>query len=81
MFGIVKRNGLVKAQPVSAHDRASILQVIQAESREGSLYYTDEWQAYATLRLRGDHVSGRARVGLVRNAPTSDSKRPSLARS
>ncbi|WP_232314101.1 hypothetical protein [Ralstonia sp. A12] len=29
---------------------------IQAHPREGSLYYTDARQAYATLRLRGDHV-------------------------
>ncbi len=63
VFGIVKRNGLVKAQPIPAHDRASIMRVIQAESREGSLYYTDEWQAYATLRMRGDHVVIRKQKG------------------
>lgn len=43
VFGIIKRNGLVKAAPIQAHDGASIMQVIQAQSREGSLYYTDEW--------------------------------------
>jgi transposase len=54
--GIVKRNGLVKAQPIEARDRVSVLQVIEAQSREGSLHYTDQWQAYATLRMRGEHV-------------------------
>lgn len=63
MFGIVKRNGAVKAQPIPLHDRASVMQVIRAESREGSLYYTDAWQAYATLRLRGDHVVIRREKG------------------
>ena len=63
VFGIVKRNGLVKAQPIPARDKASVLRVIRAESREGSLYYTDEWQAYATLRLRGDHVVIRKEKG------------------
>ncbi len=63
VFGIVKRNGLVKAQPIPAHDRASVMQVIQAESREGALFYTDAWQAYATLRLRGDHVVVRKEKG------------------
>lgn len=63
VFGIVKRNGIVKAWPIPAHDRTSIMNVIQAESREGSLYYTDEWQAYATLRLRGDHVVIRKQKG------------------
>nr|WP_232314052.1 transposase [Ralstonia sp. A12] len=32
-------------------------------TREGSLYYTDAWQAYATLRLRGDHVVVRKEKG------------------
>lgn len=63
VFGIVKRNGEVKAMPLPAHDRASVMQAIQAHSREGSLYYTDEWQAYATLRLRGDHVVIRKEKG------------------
>jgi transposase len=63
VFGIVKRNGLVTAQPIPAHDRASVLQVIQAHSREGSLYYTDDWNAYATLRLRGEHVIIRKQKG------------------
>jgi transposase len=63
VFGIVKRNGLVKAQPIPLHDRASIMKVIQAHSREGSLYYTDDWNAYATLRLRGEHVIIRKAKG------------------
>ena len=63
VFGIVKRNGLVTAQAIPAHDRASVMQVIQAHSREGSLYYTDEWQAYATLHMRGEHVIIRKRKG------------------
>src|ERR1700692_2248033 len=29
----------------------------------GSLYYTDEWQAYATLRMRGEHVIIRKEKG------------------
>jgi transposase len=63
VFGIVKRNGLVTAQPIAAHDRASVLQVIEAHSREGSLYYTDDWNAYATLRMRGEHVIIRKAKG------------------
>ncbi len=63
VFGIIKRNSLVKAEPIPAHDRASIMKAIQAGSREGSLYYTDEWQAYATLKLRGEHVTIRKEKG------------------
>lgn len=63
VFGIVKRNGQVKAMPIAAHDRDSVMQQIEAHTREGSLYYTDRWQAYATLKLRGDHVMIRKEKG------------------
>ena len=63
VFGLVKRNGCVKAMPIAAHDRASVLSEIEAHTREGALYYTDEWQAYATLRLRGEHVMIRKEKG------------------
>ncbi|EYR80492.1 hypothetical protein SHLA_63c000360 [Shinella sp. DD12] len=33
VFGIVKRNGIVKAQPIPVHDRTSIMSVVQAESQ------------------------------------------------
>lgn len=45
VFGIVKRNGMVKALPIAVRDRASVMQVIQAGSREGALFYTDDWRA------------------------------------
>ena len=63
VFGLIKRNGRVKAMPIPAHDRASVMHHIQAHTREGALYYTDEWQAYATLKLRGDHVLIRKEKG------------------
>lgn len=63
VFGLIKRNGCVKAMPIPAHDRASVMRQIQAHTREGALYYTDEWQAYATLRLRGEHVMIRKAKG------------------
>jgi transposase len=63
VFGIIKRNGQVKALPVRSHSREAVMEHIQAHTREGSLYYTDEWQAYATLRLRGDHVIIRKEKG------------------
>ena len=63
VFGIVKRNGCVKAMPIAAHNRAEIMHKIQAHTREGSLFYTDEWQAYATLKMRGEHVMIRKEKG------------------
>jgi transposase len=63
VFGVVKRNGQVKAMPIAAHSRTEVMSQIQAHTREGSLYYTDEWQAYATLRMRGEHVVIRKEKG------------------
>jgi transposase len=63
VFGIVKRNGHVKAAPLEKRSQRAVLQQIQAHTREGSLYYTDEWQAYATLKTRGDHVVIRKEKG------------------
>jgi len=63
VFGIIKRNGQVKAMPIDAHSRVAVMHEIQAHTREGSLYYTDEWQAYATLKMRGEHVLIRKEKG------------------
>lgn len=63
VFGLVKRNGWVKAMPIPLHDRVSIMREIDAHTREGALYCTDEWQAYATLKLRGEHVMIRKEKG------------------
>lgn len=30
---------------IPLHDRASVMREIEARTREGALYYTDEWQA------------------------------------
>ncbi|GAB4292246.1 MAG: IS1595 family transposase [Thiohalomonadaceae bacterium] len=63
VFGIVKRNGQVKALPIASHSRAEVMRHIKAHTREGALYYTDEWQAYATLKMRGEHVVIRKEKG------------------
>lgn len=63
VFGIVKRNGLVKAFPLPARRKVEIMRLIREHTKPGSLYYTDEWQAYASLRLRGEHVVVRKEQG------------------
>lgn len=37
VFGLVKRNGRVKAMPIPAHDRLSVMCEIEAHTREGAL--------------------------------------------
>ena len=63
VFGLIKRNGQVKAMPIATHNRLKVMREIEANTREGALYYTDQWQAYATLKLRGNHVMIRKQKG------------------
>lgn len=63
VFGIVRRNGLVRAFPISARRQAEVIRLVREHTRPGSLYYTDDWQAYASLRLQGGHVVVRKEKG------------------
>lgn len=56
VFGIYKRNGLVRVFAVNSRRRAELLPLIETHTAKGCLYYTDNWHAYATLGVRGDHV-------------------------
>lgn len=56
VFGIYQRNGLVRTFPVSSREAPTLIPLIEQATKPGSLYYTDDWQAYASLAMRGDHV-------------------------
>lgn len=56
VFGMYKRNGLVVTFPVSTRSRHELLSIIETHTKPGSLYYTDDWHAYTTLSVRGNHV-------------------------
>jgi transposase len=63
VFGILKRNGTVKVTSVSQRNHANILGKVVAHTTPGSLYYTDEWQAYTSLAMRGKHIVIRKEKG------------------
>lgn len=59
VFGIYKRNGCVRVFPVAGRGREELLPLIVEHTTPGSLYYTyytDDWHAYASLAVRGEHV-------------------------
>ncbi len=56
MLGILQRNGIGRVFPVKGRGRAELQRLIIANTLPGSLYYTDEWQAYASLTVSGAHV-------------------------
>lgn len=64
VFGIYKRNGHVRTFPVSTRRRVELLAIVDANTTIGSLYYTDEYRAYASLRLRGTHVTVAKEKGI-----------------
>jgi transposase len=56
VFGIYKRNGTVHTFPLPARKRGHVLPLIEAHTRPGSLFFTDGWEAYASLGITGSHV-------------------------
>ena len=54
VFGIYQRNGKV-IFPISSRARKTIMPCIAKYTKTGSLYYTDDWFAYTSLSIRGNH--------------------------
>ena len=63
VFGILKRNGTIRAYPLDRRRKVEIERLISEHTRPGSLYYTDDWQAYVSLAVRGDHLVVRKERG------------------
>ena len=56
VFGILKRNGQVKVFPVTGRSKQELIGHVIEHTKPGSLYYTDDWHAYASLAVRGEHI-------------------------
>jgi transposase len=56
VFGILKRNRQVRVLAVEGRGRDELRPSIRQHTTPGSLYYTDDWQAHASLAVRGVHV-------------------------
>lgn len=57
VFGIYKRNGHVVVFPVPDRKAETLEPLIKDHTRKGSVYYTDEYDAYACVEARGKHVT------------------------
>ncbi len=55
VFGIYKRNGHVITFPVPDRKYDTLMELIKKYTRKDSLYYTDDYTAYASLIMRGKH--------------------------
>ena len=56
VFGIYQRNGKVLTFPISSRAKETMMPFIDRYTQIGSLYYTDDWFAYTSLAIRGNHV-------------------------
>ncbi len=63
VFGMYMRNGKVLTFPVPSRNREVVLPLIEGHTKPGSLFYTDDWHAYASLPVRGAHVVVRKEKG------------------
>ena len=57
VFGLYQRNGKALTFPVASRGRRELVPLMTQHTKAGSLYYTDDWHAYASLRMRGNHVT------------------------
>lgn len=64
VFGIYQRNGKVLTFPISSRGRRTLIPLILKHIKHGSLYYTDDWFAYTSLDIRGNHVVVEKQKGL-----------------
>ncbi len=44
------------AQQLQGRKGEEVIRRVREHTRPGSLYYTDEWRAYGSLAVRGDHI-------------------------
>ena len=63
VLGILQRNGMVRVFPVQGHKGTEVIRLVREHTKPGSLYYTDDWQAYGSLAVRGDHIVVRKEAG------------------
>ncbi len=63
VVGILQRNGMVRVFPVQGRKGNTVVGLVREHTRPGSLYYTDDWQAYGSLAVRGDHIVVRKEAG------------------
>jgi transposase len=63
VLGILQRDGRVRIFPVRGRGARRLLPLIQKTTKPGSLYYTDDWHAYGSLAIRGEHIVVRKEKG------------------
>jgi transposase len=56
VLGILQRNGKVRVFPVQGRKASEVIRLVRSATRPGSLYYTDNWHAYASFWQCGEII-------------------------
>jgi len=57
VFGLLERDGRVYTKVVDAVSKEILMEVIRRKSRKGSVYYTDQFRSYNSLKRYGKHYT------------------------
>ena len=57
VFGLLERDGRVYTKVVDAVSKEILMEVIRKKSRKGSVYYTDKFKSYNSLKRYGKHYT------------------------
>ena len=57
VFGLLERDGRVYTKVVDAVSKEVLMDVIRRKSRKGSVYYTDKFRSYNSLKRYGKHYT------------------------
>ena len=65
VFGLLERDGRIYTKVVENVSAAVLMEHIRARTRKGSVYYTDAFNGYQSLRRYGKHLTVNHNRGLV----------------
>ena len=65
VFGLLERNGLVYTRVVECVTAEELMKHICATTRKGSVYYTDTYRGYRSLKRYGKHLTVNHSKALV----------------
>ena len=57
VFGLLERNGRVYTKVVNGVSAPVLMDIIRAKTRKGSVYYTDQFRGYNSVKRYGKHLT------------------------
>ena len=70
VFGIFKRNGIVRCSVIPNRKHATIHRETQERTTPGSLYFTDDYHAYTSFKFKGEHAVITKKKGIPKGRDT-----------